>query len=83
MKTFFNITDSYSFEWGDFDCLTTIVNLLLIFTIGFKAAFFGLAVATFGLGKDFFNPDRRINIMLIHVSSIILNIYFLFLLLTK
>lgn len=83
MKIFFNITKSYKFEWGDFDAFTTILNLFLIIIIGFKASYFGLSIAIFGLVKDFLNDGRRINVILIHISSIILNVYFLTLLLTK
>ena len=82
MKNFFSITESYKFEWGDFDAVTTVLNLILIVAIGFKASFFGLAVALFGIARDLV-IHRRINGLLIHVSSIILNIYFILLMIGK
>ena len=82
MKHFFNITESYKFEWGDFDAVTTILNLILIIIIGFKASFFGAVVAVFGIGRDLF-IHRRINGLLIHISTLCLNLYFLMILFGK
>ena len=82
MKNFFNITQPYTFEWGDFDAITTILNFILIIIIGFKASFFGAAVAVFGIGRDLF-IHRCINGLLIHITTLLLNLYFLMILFGK
>lgn len=82
MRKFFNITKSYEFDWGDVDAVTTFINLVLIVAIGFYASFFGMAVAVFGIGRDLF-IHRRINGLAIHLTTLILNFYFLLLLFGK
>ena len=79
MKNFFNITDTYKFEWNDLRAGITILNVVLVMIFGLSISWFGLAVAIFGLVKDF-TGDRRINGILMHLSSVALNIYFLILL---
>lgn len=79
MKNFFNITDNYKFEWNDLRAGITILNVVLIMIFGLSISWFGLAVAVFGLVKDF-TGDRRINGILMHLSSVALNVYFLILL---
>lgn len=76
MKKFFNITDNYKFEWNDLRCFITLINVILIMIYGFSIAWFGLAVAALGIIKDL-TTDRRINGLLIHVSNLILNLYFI------
>jgi uncharacterized membrane protein (DUF373 family) len=76
MREFFNITDPYKFEWNDLRCGITILNVTLIMIFGLSIAWFGLAVAVFGVVKDL-TSDRRINGLLMHFSSVVLNIYFL------
>lgn len=79
MKKFFNINQPYAFEWNDLRCVITMLNVALIMVFGLSVAWFGLAVAVFGLVRDF-TTDRHINGILMHFSSVILNIYFLSLL---
>lgn len=76
MKKFFNITEPYRFEWNDLRCGITLLNVALIMIFGLSIAWFGLAVAIFGMVKDL-TSDRRINGLLMHFSSVVLNVYFL------
>lgn len=76
VKKFFNIKEKYKFELGDFYATTFLVNVILVMTIGIVASWFGLAIAIIGLFIDLFT-DRRINNIISHLSSVILNIYFL------
>lgn len=76
VKRFFNIKKKYKFELGDFYAVTFVINVILIMAIGIVASWFGLAVAIIGLCIDFCT-DRHINNIISHLSSIILNIYFL------
>ena len=82
MKKFFRIEESYKFEWNDLRALITFINVILIMIFGLSIAWFGLIIALIGLIKDF-TTDRRINGILMHFSSAILNVYFLIFLLTK
>lgn len=76
MKNFFKIHESYKFEWNDLRCLITVINVILIMKYGLSIAWFGLAVAVFGLIKDFIS-DRHINGMVMHLANIVLNLYFI------
>lgn len=76
MKDFFGINTKYQFEWNDLRCGVTIINVLLIMLFGLSISWFGLGIAVIGLVKDF-TSDRHINSILMHFSSVILNIYFL------
>lgn len=78
IKNFFGITESYQFEWNDLRCFITLVNVILIMIYGLSISWFGLAVALVGVMKDL-TKDRRINGLLMHLSNVILNIYFLIL----
>lgn len=79
MKKFFNITESYKFDIGDLRAFTMVLNVILIMTIGLSSSWFGLALAVLGLARDFHDTNRRINGMINHLASAILNIYFLIL----
>ena len=76
MREFFGITESYRFEWNDLRCGITILNVVLIMIFGLQVSWFGLAVAIFGVCKDL-SQHRHINDVLMHLSSVVLNIYFL------
>lgn len=82
MKKFFNIESPYKFEMNDLRAGIQILNVTLIIIFGLSVSWFGLAIAFCGLIKDF-ATDRHINSILLHLSGVILNIYFLTLLLTK
>ena len=79
MREFFGITESYRFEWNDLRCGITILNVVLIMIFGLQVSWFGLTVAIFGVCKDL-SQHRHINDVLMHLSSVVLNIYFLTLL---
>lgn len=76
IKKFFNIEEKYKFEWNDLRCFVTVINVMLIMIYGLSIAWFGLFVAVVGIIKDL-TTDRRINGLLMHFSSVVLNIYFL------
>jgi len=79
MKKFFGITESYRFEWNDLRCAVTILNVVLIMIYGLSIAWFGLAVAAIGIVKDICS-DRHLNGILMHLASVVLNLYFLLML---
>lgn len=79
VKKFFSIETAYKFEWNDLRCGITILNVVLIILFGLQVSWFGLAVAVFGVCKDF-SQHRHINDVLMHLSSVVLNLYFLSLL---
>jgi hypothetical protein len=79
IKNFFNINEPYRFEMNDLRAVIQIINVALIIMFGLSVSWFGLALAVFGLVKDF-TTDRHINSILMHTASAVLNIYFLTLL---
>lgn len=79
IKNFFNIETEYKFEMNDLRAVIQILNVALIMMFGLSVSWFGLALAVFGLIKDF-TTDRHINSILMHTASGVLNIYFLTLL---
>lgn len=81
IKKFFNIETSYQFEMNDIRSLIQVANVVLIMMFGLKVSWFGLALAGFGLIKDF-TTDRHINSIVMHMAGAVLNIYFLSLLYT-
>ena len=76
MKTFFRIEKPYEFEMNDLRAIIQMINVGLIMIFGLSVSWFGLALAVFGLVKDF-TADRHINGILMHLSGAVLNIYFL------
>ena len=78
MKNFFKIEKGYTFEWNDLRCLAMVVNVILIMVCGLSIAWFGLVIAIVGLVKDL-TTDRHINGIVMHLSSVVLNVYFLLL----
>lgn len=79
VKAFFNINKAYHFEWNDLRAAATVLNVVLIILFGLSIAWLGLGIAIVGLIKDF-TTDRRINGIIMHLASMVLNIYFLTLL---
>ena len=79
IKKFFNIETAYQFEMNDIRAIIQVVNVVLIMIFGLKVSWFGLALAIFGLIKDF-TTDRHINSIVMHAAGMVLNIYFLSLL---
>ena len=76
LKQFFGIDQKYKFEWNDLRAFITTVNVILIMIYGLSIAWFGLAVAIIGIIKDL-TTDRRINGLAMHLSNVVLNVYFL------
>lgn len=79
IKKFFNITETYKFEMNDLRAVIQVVNVGLIIAYGLSVAWFGLALAVFGLIKDF-TTDRHINSIVMHLAGAVLNINFLIML---
>lgn len=79
MKDFFRIEEPYRFEYNDLRAFITVINVILIMIFGLSIAWFGLAVALIGVIKDL-KVDRHINGLIMHLSSVALNVYFLILL---
>lgn len=79
MKEFFKIEKPYTFEWNDLRCMVSIINVILIMVYGLSIAWFGLVVALVGVVKDL-TTDRHVNGLLMHLSSVALNVYFLYIL---
>lgn len=79
MKDFFKIEEPYRFEYNDLRAFITVINVILIMIFGLSIAWFGLAVALIGVIKDL-KVDRHINGLVMHLSSVALNVYFIILL---
>lgn len=78
VKKFFGIETKYKFEMNDLRALLQLINVALIVFAGFQVgAIFGLCIATLGLIKDF-TTDRHINGIAMHLASILLNLFILF-----
>lgn len=76
MREFFGLDQPFKWEWQDLRAGITLLNVILIIAFGLSVAWFGLAVAIFGVCKDL-SKDRHINDLIIHLSNVVLNIYFL------
>lgn len=63
-------------EWNDLRAFITVINVLLIMKFGLSIAWFSLGVASLGLLKDI-TVDKKANGAVMHIANIILNIYFL------
>jgi hypothetical protein len=79
VKKFFRISEPYKFEWNDLRCLAMIINVVLIMFFGLSISWFGLGIALVGIVKDL-TSDRHVSGLLMHLASVALNVYFLFLL---
>ena len=78
VKKVFNIEHKYKFEFNDIRAVLTVLNVVLIMTFGLSIAWFGLAISIFGFAKDL-TSDRHINGIIMHLSTIALNVYFIIL----
>lgn len=76
MKKFFGIDKTYRFEWNDLRAFATVINIILIMMYGLSIAWFGLGISLVGIVKDL-TTDRRINGLIMHIATTVLNIYFL------
>lgn len=78
VKKVFNIEQKYKFEFNDIRAVLTVLNVVLIMTFGLSIAWFGLAISFIGFVKDL-TTDRHINGIIMHLSTIALNVYFIIL----
>ena len=76
LKEFFGFNEKYKFEWNDLRAFITTINVILIMIFGLSIAWFGLTIALLGLVKDFID-DRHINGIVMHLSNVILNGFFI------
>lgn len=79
MKEFFGIVEPFRFEWNDLRAFIQVLNVVLIMIFGLQVSWFGLAIALFGVCKDM-SQHRHVNDIVMHLSGVVLNIYFLSLL---
>ena len=79
MREFFSITEPFRFEWNDLRAFIQLLNVVLIMIFGLSVSWFGLAIAIFGVIKDM-SQHRHINDIIMHMSGVVLNVYFLTLL---
>ena len=79
MRDFFSITEPFRFEWNDLRAFIQLLNVILIMIFGLSVSWFGLAIAVFGVIKDM-SQHRHINDSVMHMSGVVLNVYFLTLL---
>lgn len=79
IKKFFNIETAYKFEMNDLRAVIQVINVGLIIAYGLSVAWFGLALAVFGLIKDL-TTDRHINSIVMHLAGAVLNVNFLIML---
>lgn len=76
IKNFFKIEEGYKFEWNDLRAFINTINVILIMIYGLSIAWFGLTVAIIGIIKDL-TTDRHINGLIMHLSNVVLNVFFL------
>ena len=76
MKNYFGLNNKFKFEWNDLRAFITVINVVLVMVYGLSIAWFGLAVATLGVIKDL-AVDHKINGLVMHLASVVLNVYFL------
>lgn len=76
MREFFGIHERFRFEWNDLRAFIQVLNVILIMIFGLSVSWFGLALAVFGVCKDL-SQHRHINDVVMHLSGVALNIYFL------
>ena len=67
----------YKFEWNDLRACVTLINVALIMIYGLSIAWFGLAVAIVGVIKDCTEKEFRWNSLVMHLSNVVLNVFFL------
>ena len=67
----------YKFEWNDLRATVTVINVALIMIYGLSIAWFGLAVALVGVIKDCTEKEFRWNSLIMHLSNVVLNVFFL------
>ena len=79
MRDFFSITEPFRFGWNDLRAFIQLLNVVLIMIFGLSVSWFGLAIAVFGVIKDM-SQHRHINDIIMHMSGVVLNVYFLTLL---
>lgn len=76
IKNWFQLNTPYHFEWNDIFGLANWINTILVITFGLIASWFGLFVALACFIDDVIEV-KRLNLMFLHLSIVVLNIYFL------
>ena len=76
MRDYFELNKPYRFEWNDVFGLANFINTILVILFGLVASWFGLAICIACIIDDIIEV-RRFNLMFLHLSIAILNIYFL------
>ena len=76
IKNFFGLNEPFKFEWNDLRAGIQLLNVILIMIFGLSVSWFGLAIALGGICKDL-SQRRHINDLVLHLSGVILNVYFL------
>ena len=76
MKKFFRINGPYKFEWNDVFGPATALNTLFVILFGTVASWFGAAVALACVIDDLIEV-RRINLLILHLSILVMNTYLL------
>jgi hypothetical protein len=76
VKKFFGLDQPFKFEWNDLRAGIQLLNVILIMIFGLSVSWFGLAIAIGGICKDL-SQHRHINDLVLHLSGVILNVYFL------
>ena len=72
------LLSQYEFDLNDIRALIMLANVLCVFLFGLSVSVLGLAVAVVGLVNDVLTK-QKINHCLIHFSTILLNLYFMYL----
>lgn len=76
MKNYFNFTTPYRFEWNDWVSAANILNVFFVIKFGLIASWLGLAINLTCVVYDII-VIRRINLIVLHFSVVLLNAYFL------
>ena len=76
MKNWFELNKPYQFETNDVIGLLNLFNTFAVIRFGLVASWFGLALAIACVIDDIVEV-RRLNLIVLHLSIAILNLYFL------
>lgn len=73
---YFDLRAPYEFDWNDIFCLLNYLNVFAVIHFGLVASWFGLAITLVFIFYDIL-IIKRLNILFLHFSIIILNTHFL------
>ena len=66
----------YEFDWNDLRAVAMVVNVVCVLSFGATMSWVGIAVSVMGIIRDFV-AEKRVSGVLIHISSLLMNVYFL------